>query len=65
MEEAIRNLYAAVIYQAIKDYPKKKYQAEVREFFTNAEVPYFDILDLQREDILHKLESGKIKIEEE
>lgn len=64
MEEAIRNLYAAVIYKAIKDYPRKKYHAEVRDFFMSKDVPYFDVLGISGEEILQRLDDGKINIAE-
>lgn len=58
----VRNFIAAIINKAIVDWFKQtKMRDEIREFFASEwgkEV--CDMLDLIAQDILHRLESGKI-----
>ncbi len=58
----MRNFFAAVIHMAIDDWFKHpKCRDEVREFFrSDWGKECCDVVDLQAEDILDKLESGKI-----
>lgn len=62
----MRNMVAAIVNQAIRDWcMKPKYRDEVREFFqSDLGIEYCHILGLSAKDILNKLESGKINLNE-